>query len=404
VAAGAYDDQLEHARAARALLAHVRVPPLGFLIPQTWYPTALYNLDDFAAARDAGHAAHREAERVGDLGLVAHTLALFAGLDWAAGAWDDAVARVETGLALAEETGVDVHVLLGRAILATVAFGRGEHDLAEHQVQLGERFYGEGAKHPFGLDMLLWARAQLLARGGAVDEACAVLGMVWHQTEALRGLVQWRVIGLELVRLRRRCGDDQGAAAVADDVELLAHRSSSRSAQAAALQVRGLTGDDPAPLVAAVELLRSTPRVVELSAACEDAAEHLIASGRADEAVALLDEAARQHDAMGATDHLNRIDSRLRDVGVRRRRATAAGPSHGWASLSPKELEVVDLVAGGLSNPQVAERLYISRRTVETHLSHVFRKLAIANRTQLAAAAVERGVGEGVDPPQEGRI
>jgi DNA-binding NarL/FixJ family response regulator len=45
---------------------------------------------------------------------------------------------------------------------------------------------------------------------------------------------------------------------------------------------------------------------------------------------------------------------------------------------------VVDLVAEGLSNPQIGQRLYISRRTVQTHLAHVFAKLHITSRTQLA--------------------
>jgi DNA-binding CsgD family transcriptional regulator len=51
---------------------------------------------------------------------------------------------------------------------------------------------------------------------------------------------------------------------------------------------------------------------------------------------------------------------------------------------------VVDLVIDGLTNPQIGERLYISRRTVQTHLAHVFTKLGISSRTQLAAEATRR--------------
>jgi DNA-binding NarL/FixJ family response regulator len=51
---------------------------------------------------------------------------------------------------------------------------------------------------------------------------------------------------------------------------------------------------------------------------------------------------------------------------------------------------VVDLVVEGLSNPKIGERLFISRRTVQTHLAHVFTKLGISSRTQLADEATRR--------------
>ena len=77
---------------------------------------------------------------------------------------------------------------------------------------------------------------------------------------------------------------------------------------------------------------------------------------------------------------------------VRRARGTRGRPAAGWPSLTPAELEVVRLVAEGLTNPQIADRLFISRGTVKTHLSHIFAKLDTANRTELAAAAMSRGL------------
>ena len=56
---------------------------------------------------------------------------------------------------------------------------------------------------------------------------------------------------------------------------------------------------------------------------------------------------------------------------------------------------MVDLVVEGLTNPQIGERLYVSRRTVQTHLAHVFNKLGISSRTQLAAEATRRQQGAG---------
>ena len=65
-------------------------------------------------------------------------------------------------------------------------------------------------------------------------------------------------------------------------------------------------------------------------------------------------------------------------------------PSAGWASLTPTELQVVKLATQGLSNPEIAGRLFISRGTVKTHLTHVFAKLGLTSRAGLAAEATRR--------------
>jgi DNA-binding CsgD family transcriptional regulator len=59
-------------------------------------------------------------------------------------------------------------------------------------------------------------------------------------------------------------------------------------------------------------------------------------------------------------------------------------------SLTPNERNVVGLVAEGLSKPQIGERLYVSRQTVQTHLVHVFAKLDISSRAQIAGEAARR--------------
>ncbi|MBA3653266.1 MAG: LuxR family transcriptional regulator [Actinobacteria bacterium] len=77
-------------------------------------------------------------------------------------------------------------------------------------------------------------------------------------------------------------------------------------------------------------------------------------------------------------------DYAARGRGERRR------PTTGWASLSPTEQKVADLVAEGLTNVQVGERLFISRHTVDTHLRHIFAKLGVANRAELAGMSARR--------------
>lgn len=67
--------------------------------------------------------------------------------------------------------------------------------------------------------------------------------------------------------------------------------------------------------------------------------------------------------------------------------ARARRPATGWEALTDAERRVAQLVAGGLANREVAERLYLSRYTVETHLKHVFTKLGVSSRAELAALA-----------------
>lgn len=67
-------------------------------------------------------------------------------------------------------------------------------------------------------------------------------------------------------------------------------------------------------------------------------------------------------------------------------------PSAGWASLTPSELQVMRLVAEGLSNPRIGERLFVSKRTVQTHLKHVFAKLGVNSRAELASRATRRQI------------
>ena len=69
-----------------------------------------------------------------------------------------------------------------------------------------------------------------------------------------------------------------------------------------------------------------------------------------------------------------------------RSRGPRLRPLVGWPSLTPTEQAVVALVAEGLSNPQIAARLFISRSTVKTHLNHAFTKLDVSSRAELAAA------------------
>jgi DNA-binding CsgD family transcriptional regulator len=69
-------------------------------------------------------------------------------------------------------------------------------------------------------------------------------------------------------------------------------------------------------------------------------------------------------------------------------------PVVGWDSLTPTERDVVALVGEGLTNPEIASRLYMSRSTVKTHLAHVYAKVGVANRTELARQAGGRSAAD----------
>jgi DNA-binding CsgD family transcriptional regulator len=100
----------------------------------------------------------------------------------------------------------------------------------------------------------------------------------------------------------------------------------------------------------------------------------------------LGDEFARR---FGEGEHM---DAEAAIAYARRARGERKRPPHGWESLTPTELEVARLAAEGLTNPAIGERLFISRGTVKTHLEHVYAKLGVHNRTELAAAAARRVV------------
>jgi DNA-binding CsgD family transcriptional regulator len=76
---------------------------------------------------------------------------------------------------------------------------------------------------------------------------------------------------------------------------------------------------------------------------------------------------------------------------AQRRRGERKRPTSGWASLTPTERDVVRLVTEGLANNDIAARLFVSPRTVQTHLTHVYAKLGLRSRVQLVQEAGRHG-------------
>jgi DNA-binding CsgD family transcriptional regulator len=250
-----------------------------------------------------------------------------------------------------------------------------------------------------GFEWMGWIGALLLEAQGRKPQALHELGQTWDLIAPVRYVqATARAMGPDLVRMATEAGDHQRAASVTEELERSGPRAGTPTAKGLALRCRGLLDDDVGALLAAVAAHRQGPRPYPLAAACEDAGVCLGRVARTGEAVSLLREAKAIYERLHASWDVARVQASLRSLGVRRIRP-ARRPTFGWESLTPTEVRVVDLVAEGMTNPEIAERLFVSRRTVATHLEHVFQKLGHANRVELAADAARRVANEGPTPP-----
>jgi DNA-binding CsgD family transcriptional regulator len=237
---------------------------------------------------------------------------------------------------------------------------------------------------------MIWVRALLTESAGEPTGALAGLGQLWDLLVGLGIASQYQHFGPEVVRLALVCGDGARAAAEAATVEAAAPTAGSPSYLGAALRCRGLVDGDPDALVAAVAAYRRGSRRPETAAAEEDAGLALARAGRHEEAIAFLDAALELYKAVGARLDEERLVSGAAGVRLRRRRPARPRPTFGWDSLTRTERAVVALVGEGLTNAEIARRLVVSRRTVESHLYHVFTKLGVSSRLELALRADER--------------
>lgn len=205
----------------------------------------------------------------------------------------------------------------------------------------------------------------------------------------------------ELVRLGMAVDDRAAARAAlqACQAEAAAESPSGRAA-AAVRRCQGLLDEDPAPLREAVAYYRSVGSPVELTGTLEDLAAVLAGGGQQAEARTLLSEAVDRYDALGALWDIRRAEGRLRRAGVRRgvRGPRPARAQRGWEALTPTETRVAVLVAEGRSTPDIARKLYLSRRTVQTHISHVLSKLGVRSRVEIAREALHRRPSPVLEP------
>ena len=209
-----------------------------------------------------------------------------------------------------------------------------------------------------------------------VADACSALGFE-HPTGAY-----WRI---PAATARSALGETDEASRLTAEQLALARRAGTPRAVGAALRACASTAPrDRAErlLTEAVNVLEQTPARLDLAHALADLGALRRRAGRRGDARPPLLRALELADRAGAAPLTERVHAELVAAGARPRRTALSGPD----ALTAAERRVADLAAGGLTNRQIAQRLFVTLPTVETHLRHTFQKLDIASRHELAAA------------------
>jgi DNA-binding NarL/FixJ family response regulator len=321
-------------------------------------------------ALEEAAAARRVATRVGP-----HSASAVTVLPWFwSGAWDELMTELDVREQVAAEAGVEPGAS-ERAIRAYLLLRAGDSTAEDHLAH-AERLLSERGAHG-AVHFATWTRALLTERqqGPAAGLAALAPAVLARRSD----LLFLRLVGPDAVRLaleaRERATAEQ-MSALLDDV---ASRLGTVTARAVALHARARVSDDNALLEEALALLVETPaRPDERAAVLAHVAGRV---RRADPARAdvLMDEAVAIWRRLGAHADADRHTRPSR---------TRARPVVGWESLTEGERRVVELLARGLRNKQIAAELFLSPRTVETHVSRALQKLQASSRVELAATAL----------------
>ena len=213
---------------------------------------------------------------------------------------------------------------------------------------------------------------QLLEAGRAFDDVGSVNP----------AFIAWRSpAALALLQLGR---EDEARQLAAEEVEHARNWGAPR-ALAGALRVAGLLEGSErgvALLEEAVGVVESSPAKLEHAKSRTELGAALRRANRRAEAREHLRQAVELATICGATAVVERAERELLATGARPRRVALSGV----ASLTPSERRIAEMAAEGPTNREIAQTLFITQRTVEVHLTSIYRKLAITSRSQLAAA------------------
>ncbi|ADB49862.1 helix-turn-helix transcriptional regulator [Conexibacter woesei] len=268
-------------------------------------------------------------------------------------------------------------------VLARAQLERGDLDAAREAIAVAETGDERRPEHV----LLLEARARVrLAAGdhaGALADALAAGRHTERYGAAPSARAhEWRPIG---ARAAHALGDTRAARELVDEALALTRDDDAARIRGDVLRAAGVVtgGEEGLALLAeAVTLLERSPALLSRAHALAEHGAALRRAGQRRAAREPLQRALELADDAGAEPLVARVRDELRALGLRPRRAARSGA----ASLTPAERRIAELAADGLSTPQIAHHLTITKKTVETHLSHIFGKLDVRSRTELPAA------------------
>ncbi|WP_329529818.1 AAA family ATPase (plasmid) [Streptomyces sp. NBC_01450] len=367
-------------------------------IPALWLATVLTATDRLADTERILREGQREAEAMGLGWSLPHWHAARACALLEQGALDDAAVEAESSLMVADELEITLPNPQARSVLAMVEIRRGDLTKARDHLRAAETAPGTHTQR-YGPWVSL-AHAALADAEGEDGEAAVALTASFTSREPTRLLAIPPSHWPGIVRIALRGEDPSVAQAVSGALRGLTAQDESRQIiEAVRAHIDGLLHRDPRALETAITGYRSTGRPLALAAACEDLGELMTASGDTTSAIPYFEESGHLASASGAGRDQERIRGRLRQLGVRTApvRNHTAGPQE-WGNLTESERKVIPLVLEGITNRAIADRLYVSVHTVNTHMKHIFTKLGINSRVELTRLAIERGISvDGAD-------
>ena len=303
------------------------------------------------------------------------------------GRWDDALAEVETAGQLPLDAAYRQYL---PGVTAQVAVHRDDRAAADASLRGAQAVQLGDTEVRILVEFLLVAWALAAERDARPAEALTrFLGM--FDPDGTGEFPRLGVISSQwlpdVVRLALATGQPEIAASAARACARDAAAQGRPTPRAASQHCQGLLDHDPDAVQAAAGQFTSIGYPLLSGQALENAAVLHAEKGDDTAARTAYLAAIDIYSALGATWDIIRADARLRQHNIRRgTRGIRHRPTTGWDGLTATEQKIARLIAEGLSNPDIASHMFLSRNTVQTHVSHILSKLSARSRVEIARA------------------